>query len=245
MSVTRRTAGKLLALPLLGALALLASMFTMTSTYSYAQDRDEKLNDELKGIVAEFDAIQFESTVSDATMPALDAVLRRASALQARFPNRAELLCWEGWILIAQSETVQDFSVFDRRKAAMAKLQAAVAIDSRVYSGAPYVSLGDLHFLGSQFPFPLTYGGEQEADAFYRKALEMNPTGLAPNAHYAYFLFATKKFADAMKHASIAAVAPPLQGRDRADQALRLEARRLMIGARERRDLQQSQVHAR
>jgi tetratricopeptide (TPR) repeat protein len=203
---------------------------TCLSANAFAQE----LKNDLTALVREFDAVQFEMPAGHDKFQAFEVLLRRADEVKRKFPGRAEPLCWEGWVLAAQSETIQDLSMLDKRAEAMSKLQAAVAIDPNVYNGAPHLSLGDLEFLGSLFPFPLTYGGKETARTHYQKALEMNPEGLETNLHFAHFLYSTKDFEGAFKHASAAANAPPMQGRIQADKVLRKEAARLVALTLER-----------
>lgn len=209
---------------------VLALMLAPAWTPVYAHD----LHDDIRALVMEFDAVQFEMTAGEDKVRALEVVLSHAAELQKRFPNRAEPLCWEGWTLIAQSEAMQGFGILDKREEAIAKLKAAVAIDQGVYNGAPYISLGNLHFLQSLFPFPLRHGGKDEARVFFRKALKMNPNGLEANSHYANFLIADGDFASALQHATLAANSPPLVDRGKADQSLRWQAHRLIEESREK-----------
>lgn len=183
---------------------------------------------EFEQLALEYESANFGFADNDTKLRALGAVHSHAVALGRQYPGRAEPICWQGWILMAESNLIPDFGSVQRSHAAIERLEAAVAIDPSVYGGAPFASLGELHVFGSQFPFPLAFGSKERGREYFRKGLQLDPDGLETNARYAKFLFDEKNFAAAFKHANAAMLAPPLKGRPQADRELRDQAEHIL-----------------
>ncbi len=205
--------------------------FLMTLAYSAAFASGPDWEHESATFVHDLDAAQYDMPGGQVRVKAFQALHLRAAELEKQYPERAEPLLWSAWALLGQAGVYRNFSVLGMLNDAKAKLEAAIAIDPKIYNGAPYASLGMWNVSAADYP---CFGCKKKAREYLQQALETDPTGIEPNRWYAELLFKEKDYAAALKYATAAVNAPPRPGRNKADQDLRAQADKLITQSREK-----------
>jgi Tfp pilus assembly protein PilF len=136
---------------------------------------------------------------------------------------------WKGIALAERSGLERSLGML---KQARQTLEAALAVNPNPYATDAYTTLGSMY--ANAPGFPLSFGSQKKARELYEKALSINATGIGSNLNYAQFLLKAEDYAGALKHAAAVLAAPPRPGRERADQAARTSAERLIARAREK-----------
>lgn len=183
------------------------------------------LEEDLLELQQRWARIQYE-TPEDDREKAFEALADDAADLVARFPGRAEPLIWEGIILSTYAGAKGGFGALGLVKKARRRLEAALDLDKLALQGSAYTSLGSLYH---KVPgWPLGYGDDEKAEAYLRKALNINPAGIDPNFFFAEFLVDRGEPDRARVYLNKALEAPARPGRERADEGRREEARHLL-----------------
>jgi tetratricopeptide (TPR) repeat protein len=180
--------------------------------------------EEITALPRDYDAITAMEP-GDVQAKAMDNLLSRAIALQARFPERGLALAWIGWTQFQMASSATDFTARIRLlKESLANLEAAVASDPYCCGSEVYIALASL----AQAPVT----GKASAEAVHRyfaKALEISPNSLIAHTHYAGYLMRTGAYEEALRHANAALAAPTLDyARTAQDKALREAAQDLI-----------------
>ncbi|MAL98061.1 MAG: hypothetical protein CL583_06385 [Alteromonadaceae bacterium] len=183
------------------------------------------LEEDLLELQQRWARIQYETPEDDGEK-AFEALADDAAQLVARFPGRAEPLIWEGIILSTYAGAKGGFGALGLVKKARRRLEAALDLDKLALQGSAYTSLGSLYH---KVPgWPLGYGDDEKAEAYLRKALNINPAGIDPNFFFAEFLVDQGQPDRARVYLNKALEAPARPGRERADEGRREEARLLL-----------------
>lgn len=150
-----------------------------------------------------------------------EVLAERAAALVAAWPGRPEPLIWQGIVLSSWAGAQGGLGALGHVKASRKALEAALAIDPDALNGSALTSLGALYY---QVPgWPISFGDDDRARDYLRKALAVNPDGIDPNWFWGDFLAEQhdwKASAQALEHAL---AAPARPGRSFADAQRRLE----------------------
>ncbi len=169
-------------------------------------------------------------TPDDQKEDAFAALAKKAHEASLAFPGRAEPLIWEGIILGTYAGVKGGLGALGLVSDAKARLEAAAAIDPNALNGSVYTSLGSLYY---QVPgWPLSFGDDDQARAYLKKALAINPDGIDPNYFYGDFLLENEDYAAAVKAFEKALEAPARPDRPLADKGRRAEARAKLETAR-------------
>lgn len=183
------------------------------------------LEEDLLELQQRWARIQYEMPEDDREK-AFEALADDAAHLVARFPGSAEPLIWEGIILSTYAGAKGGFGALGLVKKARQRLEAALDLDKLALQGSAYTSLGSLYH---KVPgWPLGYGDDEKAEAYLRKALNINPAGIDPNFFFAEFLVDQGQPDRARVYLNKALQAPARPGRERADEGRREEARHLL-----------------
>jgi len=162
----------------------------------------------------------------DQKLAAYEALERHETALEAQYPGRPEPLTWHGITLSSHAGAKGGLGALGLAKEARRELQAAERIDANALQGSIYTSLGTLYY---KVPgWPIGFGDDDKAEAYLKKALQVNPNGIDPNYFYADFLYGKHHYREAMQALEKALAAPARPQRPLADSGRHGEIHALM-----------------
>ncbi|WP_020649592.1 tetratricopeptide repeat protein [Solimonas variicoloris] len=148
-------------------------------------------------------------------------LIGEADAMVQTYPDRAEALTWHAIVLSSAAKFGGGLGALKQVKQAREDLLKAEQIDPRALNGSVYTSLGSLY---ANVPgWPLAFGDKKQAEAYLKKALTINPTGIDPNFFYGELLATRGDAAGARGYYEKALAAPPRPGREDADAGRRAE----------------------
>ena len=180
-------------------------------------------DEDLAAIQSDWAVANYDIPDKKAAAAAFESLADRAHALSEAHPDKAEALVWEGIVLSSWAGKEGGLGALKLCKQARARLEAAEAIDPSVLQGSVYTSLGTLYY---RVPgWPVGFGNDDKAEAYLKKALDLNPDGIDPNYFYGDFLAEQGDYAGARAHLEKALAAPDRPGRDLADAGRRDEIR--------------------
>ena len=157
---------------------------------------------------------------------AFNKLTQQAQALVEAHPDKAEPLIWNAIIISSHAGASGGLGALGRVDDARLLLEAAEKIDPSAMNGSIYTSLGSLYY---QVPFwPLSYGDDDKAEAYLKKALASNPEGIDPNFFYGDFLQDQGHYKEAVTYLDKALKAPDRANRPLADKGRRGEAQKLL-----------------
>jgi len=173
---------------------------------SQLQKRWAEVNYTMKG---EQQEAGFEALVSDA---------EKAVSTNT---NSAELLIWDGVIKASFAGAKGGLGAMSLAKAAKADFEKALTMDERALHGSSYTNLGVLYF---KVPgWPIGFGDDDKAKAFFEKALAIDSEGIENNYFYADYLLDQGQYAEAETYLLKAQNAAPRPNRPLADKERRAE----------------------
>ena len=148
-------------------------------------------------------------------LKAFETLLQQAEQAKKDFPESAEVWLWSGIIHSSYAGITGGLGALKHAKAAKADLEQAIALDSKVWQGAAYTSLGTLYF---KVPgWPLGFGDDEQARALLQQGLAMDPRGIDANYFYADYLLEQKQWQQAKSYLLKAQQAPARDDRPLAD----------------------------
>jgi tetratricopeptide (TPR) repeat protein len=157
---------------------------------------------------------------------AFGPLIAHARQLAQAYPGRAEPLIWQAIILASAAKAEGGLGALSKAREARDLLLAAEKINPSALNGSVYNSLGSLY---AKVPgWPLGFGDKKKAQAYFDKALALNPNGIDPNYFYADLLADEGNYAQAADHLKRALAAPARPGREDADAGRRQEAQHLL-----------------
>lgn len=202
-------------------LAIAAGVLMATSAPAFAG-----MSEDVKTINDEWAHITYEVRGSSTQTKALNALAKRAAALVAKYPGKAEPLLWQGIVTSEQANRANIFHQLGLAKKAFRILNQAYAIDPRAAKGGVAMSLGVLYY---KVPGPpIGFGDKDKARQLLKQALALDPNGLDANYFYADFLYDQGDKAQAKSYALKALNAPHDPSRPVWDRGRRAEVRQLL-----------------
>jgi tetratricopeptide (TPR) repeat protein len=149
-----------------------------------------------------WEAIKFGVPEGDEQTKQMNALGEDADAVATKFPDRPEVLIWDGIITSERASMASAFSALGLAKRARDILEQAYKMaPAKLDAGAP-TSLGVLYY---RVPgFPIGFGDKEKARQLLEQAIKLAPTGLDAWYFYGDFLFEQKEYAKsavAFRHA--------------------------------------------
>jgi tetratricopeptide (TPR) repeat protein len=157
---------------------------------------------EMHRLQTSWDAIKFGVPEGDEQTKRMKALGQDADAVAAKFPDRVDVLIWDGIITSDLASMVSAFSALGLAKRARDILEQAYKMaPATLDAGAP-TSLGVLYY---RVPgFPVAFGDKDKARQLLEQAVKLAPTGLDAWYFYGDFLYEQKEYAksaEAFRHA--------------------------------------------
>ena len=123
-------------------------------------------------------------------------LLPRAHALVEQYPQEAEPLVLEAYVLCAYAAAEFSFGSLSKLTRARLLLVKSIAINPRVMKGSAYVTLGNLYY---RLPgWPISYGNDDKARQNLEAALKLFPDELDTNYFYGDFLVGQGEYPKAL-----------------------------------------------
>ena len=159
--------------------------------------------------------IKYQVAGEDAKLDAIHKLEDHAAKVSAAYPNRPEVLIWQGIILSTDAGIVKGISALGKVKKAKGLFETALRIDPTALDGSAYTSLGSLYY---QVPgWPIGFGDNDKAEKNLKQALSLNPNGIDSNFFYGDFLLQDGRYDEAKGYLERALQAPARPGRELAD----------------------------
>lgn len=208
----------------LSALGIIASLAALPV------QADSVLDQAILEIQHQWEHINYELPDS-AKSDAFEQLEKQEEALAHQYPSQPEPLIWHGITLSSHAGAKGGLGALGLAKQARNQLMAAEKIDASAMQGSVYTSLGTLYY---KVPgWPIGFGDNDKAEAYLKKALQVNPGGIDPNYFYADYLYGKHRYQDAMKFLDRALAAHARPQRPLADKGRRHEIETLMARIRE------------
>lgn len=154
-----------------------------------------------------WEAIKFSVPEGDEQTKQMNALGEDADAAAAKFPDRVEVLIWDGIITSERASMAGAFSALGLAKRARDILEQAYKMaPAKLDAGAP-TSLGVLYY---RVPgFPIGFGDKDKARQLLEQAVKLAPTGLDAWYFYGDFLYEQKEYAKSAEVFRHALTLPP------------------------------------
>lgn len=176
--------------------------------------------------------IKYQVAGEDAKLDAIHKLEDHAAKVSAAYPNRPEVLIWQGIILSTDAGIVKGISALGKVKKAKGLFETALRIDPTALDGSAYTSLGSLYY---QVPgWPIGFGDNDKAEKNLKQALSLNPNGIDPNFFYGDFLLQDGRYDEAKAYLERALQAPARPGRELADAGRRQEIKAALAQVQEK-----------
>jgi len=189
------------------------------------------IDDDISYLQKEWAIINYE-TVEDNREDKFYVLAKKAKEIVGKHPDRAEPLIWEGIILSTYAGAKGGLGALGLIKEARNRLLDAEKINPNALSGSIYTSLGSLYY---QAPgWPISFGSNDDAEMYLKRALEINPNGIDPNFFYGDFLIEQKKYKEAITVLRHALEAQPRPSRSVADAGRKVEINEKISLAKEK-----------
>jgi|SRR5450756_437531 len=152
---------------------------------------------EVHRLQSTWESIKFGVPEGDDQTKQMDTLGEDADAVAAKFPNRPEVLIWDGIITSERASMASAFSALGLAKRARDILEQAYRMaPSKLEAGAP-TSLGVLYY---RVPgFPIGFGDKAKARQLLEQAINLAPTGLDAWYFYGDFLYEQKEYQKAVE----------------------------------------------
>jgi tetratricopeptide (TPR) repeat protein len=195
-------------------IAIVASLLAISATNANNLDKD------ITYLQKNWAVINYQ-TEEDDRESAFSTLANEAKEMTKLYPNRAEILVWEGIILSTYAGVKGGLGALELIDEARDRLLDAERINSDVLNGSIYTSLGSLYY---QAPgWPISFGSNDDAKLYLTRALALNPNGIDSNYFYGDFLIEQGEYQEAVTVLEHALKAPSRITRPIADAGRQVE----------------------
>jgi tetratricopeptide (TPR) repeat protein len=150
---------------------------------------------EVHRLQSTWEAIKFGVPEGDEQTKQMNALGDDADAVAAKFPDRPEVLIWDGIITSERASLASAFSALSLAKRARDILQNAYEMAPAKLDAGATTSLGVLYY---RVPgFPIGFGDKAKARQLLEQATKLAPTGLDAWYFYGDFLYEQKEYSKA------------------------------------------------
>lgn len=154
-------------------------------------------NAEVHRLQSAWDAIKFSVPEGEEQTNKMNALGDDADAVAAKFPDRPEVLIWDGIITSERASMASVFSALGLAKRARDILQNAYEMAPAKLDAGATTSLGVLYY---RVPgFPIGFGDKEKAQQLLEQATKLAPTGLDAWYFYGDFLYEQKEYSKAVE----------------------------------------------
>jgi tetratricopeptide (TPR) repeat protein len=157
---------------------------------------------EVHRLQSTWEGIKFGVPEGDEQTRQMNALGDDADAVAAKFPDRPEVLIWDGIITSERASMASAFSALGLAKRARDILEQAYKMAPAKLDAGAAASLGVLYY---RVPgFPIGFGDKVKARRLLEEAVKLAPTGLDAWYFYGDFLYEQKEYpkaAEAFRHA--------------------------------------------
>jgi len=188
---------------------------------------------EVHRLQSTWEAIKFGVPEGDEQTKQMNALGDDADAVAAKFPDRPEVLIWDGIITSERASLASAFSALGLAKRARDILQNAYEMAPAKLDAGATTSLGVLYY---RVPgFPISFGDKAKARQLLEQATKLAPAGLDAWYFYGDFLYEQKEYSKAAEVFHHALSIPPHPDRPVWDKNRRLviEERLASIAAKQ------------
>jgi tetratricopeptide (TPR) repeat protein len=188
---------------------------------------------EVHRLQSTWEAIKFGVPEGDEQTKQMNALGDDADAVAAKFPDRPEVLIWDGIITSERASLASAFSALGLAKRARDILQNAYERAPAKLDAGATTSLGVLYY---RVPgFPIGFGDKAKARQLLEQATKLAPAGLDAWYFYGDFLYEQKEYSKAAEVFHHALSIPPHPDRPVWDKNRRLviEERLASIAAKQ------------
>jgi tetratricopeptide (TPR) repeat protein len=157
---------------------------------------------EVHRLQSTWEGIKFGVPEGDEQTRQMNALGDDADAVAAKFPDRPEVLIWDGIITSERASMASAFSALGLAKRARDILEQAYKMAPAKLDAGATASLGVLYY---RVPgFPIGFGDKVKANRLLEEAVKLAPTGLDAWYFHGDFLYEQKEYpkaAEAFRHA--------------------------------------------
>jgi tetratricopeptide (TPR) repeat protein len=157
---------------------------------------------EVHRLQSTWEGIKFGVPEGDEQTRQMNALGDDADAVAAKFPDRPEVLIWDGIITSERASMASAFSALGLAKRARDILEQAYKMAPAKLDAGATASLGVLYY---RVPgFPIGFGDKVKARRLLEEAVKLAPTGLDAWYFHGDFLYEQKEYpkaAEAFRHA--------------------------------------------
>ncbi len=166
----------------------------------------QSLAEDLDMIRTQWANVNFQTTEKEQDK-AFKQLVIKIDKLTQKHKQYAEPWIWSGIIKSCYAGHKGGLSALKWAKKAKKDLEKALKIDENALNGSAYASLGTLYH---KVPgWPISFGDDDDAERFLKKALEIDPNGKEPNFFYGEYLYDDRQYGKAKEFLTIAkSIAP-------------------------------------
>ncbi|MHB1174415.1 MAG: tetratricopeptide repeat protein [Sulfuriferula sp.] len=184
------------------------------------------------GLMAGIDALSHGfakvnyQTPKEARVAAFQPLIIKAKHLLKTYPDAPEAMIMDALILSSTAAVEGGVDALIKVREARELLLHAEKINPQALDGAVYTCLGSLY---AKVPsWPISFGDQDKARKYLKKALKLDPVSIDANYFYADFLADQGEYVQAVSHLHLALQTPLRAGREDADTGRRDEAAKLL-----------------
>jgi tetratricopeptide (TPR) repeat protein len=180
----------------------------------------DAIDGEVHRLQSTWEAIKFGVPEGDEQTAKMNALGDDADAVAAKYPDRPEVLIWDGIITSERASMASMFSALGLATRARDILEQAYKMAPAKLDAGATTSLGVLYY---RVPgFPVGFGDKAKGRRLLEEAVKLAPTGLDAWYFYGDFLYEQKEYAKAAETFRHALSLPPHPDRPLWDKNRRL-----------------------